>query len=99
MSNNEKYWYGFAKLTKASSHFVNILYNYFGSIELAWNAQTYDLWKIPGLKKSTIEAFLEERKNINPEECMDYIKERGFDFIHPEDKRYPEALKNIDRGY
>ena len=96
MDNKEKYWYSFARLTKISSAFVNKLYNYFGSIELAWNSQAYDLWKIDGLQQRQIEAFIEERKNINPQECMDYIKERNIDFIHPEDDRYPYLLKHID---
>ncbi len=96
MKENEKYWYAFSRLTKASSAFVNNLYKYFGSIELAWHSEIYDLWKIPGLQKRTIEAFLEERKTINPDECVEYIKGRKIDFIHPEDNRYPELLKHID---
>ncbi len=96
MGNNYKYWYAFARLTKTSSVFVNLLYNYFGSIELAWHAQAYDLWKIEGMQRRSLEAFLEERKNVNPDECMDYIKERGIEFIHPEDVRYPKSLRFID---
>lgn len=94
--DNEKYWYAFAKLTKAGSAFINQVYDYFGSIELAWKAEAYDLWKIEGLQPRSIKGFLEERNNINPDECMDYIKERGIDFIHPEDDRYPYLLRHID---
>ena len=43
MDNKEKYWYGFARLTKTSSAFVNKLYIYFGSIALAWNAKDNEL--------------------------------------------------------
>ncbi len=96
MNGNDKYWYAFAKLTKTSSVFVNRLYKHFGSIELAWHAQTYDLWKIKGLQQRQIEAFLNERKTINPDECLEYIQKRGIDFIHLEDERYPDILKHID---
>ena len=96
MDNKEKYWYSFARLTKTSSAFVNKLYSYFGSIDLAWNAKDNDLYKIEGIQKRQIEAFIEERKNITPQECMDYIKGRNIDFIHPEDARYPYMLKHID---
>jgi len=96
MTDNDKYWYAFARLTKTSSVFVNKLYQYFNSIELAWHAQTYDLWKIEGLQPRQINAFLNERKTINPQQCMDYIKKRGIDFIHPEDERYPYLLRHID---
>lgn len=93
--DTEKYWCAFSRLTKISSSFVNTIYDYFGSIELAWNAQEYDLWKIDGLLKTSIKNFLDEKKNINPQECLEYIKERGIDFIHPEDERYPYLLRHI----
>ncbi len=96
MSENDKYWCAFAKLTKTSSAFVNKVYEYFGSIELAWHAQTYDLWKINGLQPRQINAFIEERKTINPDESFEYIQKRKIDFIHPEDKRYPFLLRQID---
>ena len=96
MDNKEKYWYSFARLTKTSSVFVNKLYSYFGSVDLAWNAKANDLYKIEGIQKRQIDAFIEERKNISPQECMDYIKERNIGFIHPEDDRYPYLLKHID---
>ena len=96
MNNNDKYWYAFARLTKSSSAFVNLLYRHFGSIELAWHAQAYDLAKVEGIRKTQIDDFLSEKKEINPDECMDYIKERDIDFIHPEDKRYPYLLRYID---
>ena len=96
MDNKAKYWCAFSKLTKTGSAFVNRVFEYFGSIELAWHAQAYDLWKIEGLQKRSLEGFLKERDNINPDECYEYIKKRGFDFLYPEDERYPYLLKQID---
>ncbi len=96
MDDKAKYWCAFSKLTKAGSMFVDKVFKHFGSIELAWHAQTYDLWKIEGLKRISLECFLEERDKINPDECYEYIKNRGIDFIYPEDERYPYLLKNID---
>ena len=93
MNNNDKYWCAFARLTKASSAFINKVYEYFGSIELAWHAEVYDLWKIDGLQKRQIDGFLEERKNINPDECLEYIHKRNIGFLHPEHKRLPLSSK------
>lgn len=92
---NKKYWCAFSKLTKAGSAFVNNIYNWFGDIELAWHAQAYDLWQIPNLQKRSIEGFLEERPNVDPDECLDYIEQRGIQFICLEDEEYPTLLKNI----
>lgn len=96
MNNNDKYWCAFARLSQTASGFVNRLYEYFGSIELAWHADLYDLQKIEEVRKSSIDSFLNERKEINPDECLEYIQKRGIDFIHPEDERYPYLLRHID---
>ncbi|MBE7704326.1 MAG: DNA-protecting protein DprA [Cyanobacteria bacterium SIG29] len=96
MENKAKYWCAFSKLTKTGSAFVNKVFEHFGSIELAWHAQEYDLWKIEGLRRQSLENFLLERNSINPDECYNYIKERDIDFIHIEDERYPYLLKHID---
>ncbi len=92
---NKKYWCAFSKLTKVGPAFVNNIYNWFGDIELAWHAQAYDLWQIPNLQKRSIESFLEERPNVDPDECLDYIEQRGFQYICLEDEEYPSLLKNI----
>lgn len=96
MEEKSKYWCAFSKLTKTGSMFVNKVFEYFGSIELAWHAQAYDLWKIEGLRKSSVEGFLNERNNINPDECYEYIKKQGIDFLCPEDNKYPYLLRQID---
>lgn len=96
MNSNDKYWLAFTRLTKTSSAFVNLLHNHFGSIELAWNAEVYDLWKIEGIQKRSIEGFIEERKTINPDECLEYVQKRNIKYIHLEDEKYPYLLKNID---
>ncbi|MCD7878730.1 MAG: DNA-processing protein DprA [Candidatus Gastranaerophilales bacterium] len=96
MSKNDNYWCAFARLTKTASGFVNCLYNHFQSIELAWHAEVYDLWKIEGIRKSQIDSFLEERKSISPDESLEYIQKRGFGFIHPESDDYPFLLRQID---
>ena len=96
MKPEEKYWYAFAKLTKISSVFVNKLFDYFGSIEHAWNSEESELLNIPELKISIIKDFIEERRTVDPQECLEYINERGIHFIHPESADYPFLLRHID---
>ena len=94
--DNKKYWCAFSKLTKAGPAFVNRLYKHFGSIELCWNAREYDLFQIEGLQKRAIEGFLQEKPQINPDECLEYIEKRGIKFICLEDAEYPYLLSHID---
>ncbi len=96
MGINDKYWCAFSRLTKVGSAFVSILYDYFGSIELAWHAQKYDLREIEKITERQINDFIEEKQKINPEQSIEYIKKRGIDFIHKEDERYPYSLRFID---
>ena len=58
MDEKAKYWCAFSKLTKTGSMFVNRVFEHFGSIELAWHSQAYDLWKIEGLRKQSLENFI-----------------------------------------
>ncbi len=96
MGNNDKYWCAFAKLQETGFCFINKVYEYFGSIEYAWNADEKELRQIPEIRQNQIKNFLNEKKNVNPQECMDYINKRGITFIHPEDDRYPYLLRQID---
>ena len=96
MDNKKKFWCAFSKLTKTSSAFVNKLYSHFGDIEYAWNADLEELKQVSGILKNSVNAFIEERKKITPEECIDYLEEKNIDFIYPDDVRYPYLLRNID---
>ena len=96
MNSNDKYWCAFLKLTKVSSAFVNKLYEYFGSIEAAWNVKPSELKYIEGLQQRSTEGFLYERKSINPDECIEYINKKGIKFYNLEDSIYPYLLRQID---
>ncbi len=96
MECEDKYWCAFSALKDSSSALVNKLYAYFGSIEEAWNAHADDLWNVPGIQKRSIRSFLEERKNINPDKCIEYINKRKIKFIHLNSPDYPYLLKHID---
>ena len=96
MNKNTKYWCAFSKLTKTASAFVNKLYNYFGRIDFAWNADISDLKQIEGVQYKSIESFIDERKTINPEECLEYILNKKIKYISLEDSEYPYLLKQTD---
>ena len=82
MAHNDKYWCAFSRLTKVGSAFVTVLYNYFGSIEAAWNAHKTDVLSIHKFSKSQIDAYFDEKTLIDPDYSLDYIKQRNIDFIH-----------------
>ncbi len=96
MLKNSKYWLAFASLEKTGSTFVNKLYDFFNyDIERAWNADISDLVNVENITKKQIEAFLTEKKNVEPDKCTDYILKSNIDFITFDSPNYPELLRHI----
>lgn len=92
---DDKYWLAFASIEKIGSVFIKTLYDYFGSIELAWNSHIEDLHQIPSLTRRQINDFIEAKKDINPDFCFDFINKKGIKYLSYTNKDYPDLLKQI----
>ncbi|MBO7672358.1 DNA-processing protein DprA [bacterium] len=93
--SKSKYWIAFSSIENIDSEFVLRLYNYFGDIELAFNADEAEFKNIDGLSIKRAENFIKARKNLNAEEKFDLVQKRGIDFLTYDDERYPKLLKEI----
>lgn len=91
----DKFWLAFASVEELASSFVLQLYNHFGCIENAWTISSSELVKVEGITKKQISYFLEKRKNVNPDECFEYIIKKGISYITYESENYPKLLKEI----
>ena len=58
----DKYWIAFSAIEQLDSTFIQRLYNYFGDIEIAFNAELKDLKEIEGLSVKKAENFIEKKK-------------------------------------
>ena len=94
-NDKDKYWLAFASIEKIGSVFIKTLYEHFGCIEQAWNAHIEDLHQIETLTRRQINDFLECKKNVNPDECLELIQKKKIKFINYTDTEYPELLKQI----
>ena len=65
-----KYWIAFSSMEQIDSRFIQRLYNYFGDIELAFNATLSDLSQIDGLNIKKAETFIDLRNKINPDKTI-----------------------------
>lgn len=90
-----KYWLAFASIEKIGSGFIKTLFDHFGSIKSAWCAGPDSLIGIENLTKKQVMDFLKERDNTDPDECLNYIKEKNLNFINYTDKEFPYLLKQI----
>lgn len=95
MDNLAQYWLAFASIEQLGSVFIKRIFENFGSIKSAWCAAPQDLYLIENLTKKQIDYFLNARRNINPEERMDFILKKNIKFINYTDEEYPALLKQI----
>ncbi|OLA77265.1 MAG: DNA protecting protein DprA [Candidatus Melainabacteria bacterium 35_41] len=89
-----KYWVALSSIEEIDSSFIQRLYNYFGDIEAAFNAN--DLSAIDGLSVRKAENFFRIRDKVNPDKAVEKVAERGIKYLTFEDENYPRMLHNID---
>ncbi len=90
----DKYWIALSSIEEIDSSFIQRLYNYFGDIKKAFNAN--DLSSIDGLSIKKAENFLRLRDKIDPDKCVDEVLSRGVKYLTFDSENYPVMLKNID---
>ncbi len=90
-----KFWTAFASIEQLDSTFIQRLYNYFGDVETAWNAKLSDLKQIEGLSIRKTENYIEKKKNVNPEQTLDFVKNKGINILTYDDDKYPFMLRQI----
>lgn len=93
--SKSKYWIAFSSIENIDSEFVLRLYNYFGDIEAAFNADESEFKNIDGLSIKRAENFVKVRKNLNIDEKYELVIKRGIDFLTYDDEKYPTLLKEI----
>ncbi len=91
--NKNKYWIAFSSIEEIDSSFIQRLYNYFGDIEKAFNAD--DLSSIDGLSVKKAENFLRLRDKIDIDKAVKEVENRGINYLTFEEESYPFMLKNI----
>ena len=95
MENLAEYWLSFAYIEQLGSVFIKRVFDYFGSPKAAWCAAPDELYLIENLTRKQIDYFISARKNIVPEERLDFILNKGIKFINYTDPDYPALLKQI----
>lgn len=90
-----KYWVAFSAIEQIDGRFIHRLYNYFGDIEKAFNANLRDLTQIDGLSAQRVKTFLRERDKIDPDRALYGVEKRGINYLTLEDDKYPKLLKQI----
>ena len=90
-----KYWLAFSSIEQLDSKFIKRLYDYFGDIEIAYNASLKELSEIDGLSIKKAETFIKLRTSISPNEIEETVYNKGIKYITIDNEKYPKLLKNI----
>lgn len=90
------YWVAFNLVKGIGAVRLRALLDYYGSLEVAWNAPVDGL-RAAGLPARCIENLLQIRKDCSPERVWETIEKRGVTVLTWEDEGYPPRLLHIDQ--
>jgi DNA protecting protein DprA len=90
----QAYWVGFNLVRGIGAVRMKNLVNYFGDLEIAWNAPINGLMSA-GLPARIIENFVQVRNSVNLDAVMEKIHSQGVTLYTWEDEIYPKRLKEI----
>ncbi len=93
----KRYWVGFNLVKGIGAVRLKSVLDYFGSLEVAWNAPAGALLAA-GLPQKAVEYLITLRKQMNPEELYERITTQGIQVITWEDANYPRRLKEINQA-
>lgn len=90
------YWIGFNKIRGIGAVRFQQLLNYFGTLEIAWNAP-YESLRQAGLGEKVTNSFIETRRKLDLEMEIKKIIDLGINVLTLQDEDYPRRLKEIDQ--
>ena len=96
---NKKYWVSLSSIEEIDSPFITALYDYFGDIRLAFEAEVNELIEFSsqtsGIYKNKIDKFLQRRDKLDVDKIYNSVLDRGLKILTYEDENYPYMLKQI----
>jgi DNA processing protein len=90
------YWVGFNKVKGIGSVRLRALLDFFGRLDLAWEAPADGL-RAAGLPAKAIEQILKLRGELDLDKEWEAIHRKGIRVMTWEDEDYPRRLKEIDQ--
>jgi len=94
MNKDLKYWLGLSKIQGVGAVRFRKLYNYFDSMQSAWQASFSD-FKQAGLEDAVAQSIIGERKNIDLDEEVEKLIKENIKVVTALDNDYPKLLKEI----
>lgn len=90
------YWIGFNLVKGIGAVRLQSLLDYFGSLEIAWQAPV-DALRAAGLTQRIVDNLVQVRQGVNLEQIAERIRALGIQVLTWNDAGYPRLLKEIDQ--
>jgi DNA processing protein len=94
MKEDIKFWIGFNLVKGIGPVRLEMLLEYFGDVQSAWEARSYQLLSA-GLHEKLLARMIEIRDQVDLETLVDHIQQQGIRVLTWADPDYPERLREI----
>lgn len=95
--DSRRYWIGFNLVKGIGAVRLKNVLDYFGSLEIAWNAPA-DALQAAGLPHKSVEYLVTLRAKIDLDSVIENITKKGVQVVTWEDAGYPRRLKEINQS-
>lgn len=95
MSEERAFWLAWSRIPGMGAISQKRLYQHFGSLEVAWEADVDELAQIEGVGEMTATLLAKERSHLNPISLLRQHEQDNPNFWTPADADYPRLLLEI----
>ena len=89
------YWLAWSQVRGIGSVLMKRIYQSFGSMSEAWNADPRDLQSVEGIGGQTLEAIKQAQREVEPLSLLAVHEHDNVNFWTPSDREYPQLLWEI----
>lgn len=95
MAEERAFWLAWSQLPGIGPILLKRVWQYFGSLAIAWDASVLELQAVEGIGPQLAETIARERANLNPLELFEQHGQTNPHFWTPTDADYPRLLLEI----
>jgi DNA processing protein len=89
------YWLAWSKIAGIGPILLQRIQQHFGSLAVAWGANTATIREVEGIGAKLLEAIREGRSRLEPEALLEQHLANNLNFWTPADEDYPRLLLEI----
>lgn len=95
--DSKAYWVGFNLVKGIGAVRLKQLLDFYGSLEIAWNSPAEGLISA-GIPQKVVEKFIQIRSQVDLDQMMSSINNKGIKILTWDDIDYPRRLKEISQS-